>query len=213
MLSTFFACYFLLMANKPEDKNVTTYQEKGYFMKLVILDRDGVINEDSDNYIKSAAEWIPLPGSIEAMARLTQAGYQVAIATNQSGLGRGLFPATALTEMHNKMITLVTEAGGKIDALVWCPHTPDDHCDCRKPAPGLIKQIENELGISAKGAWIIGDSQRDLDAGMAVGCKSALVKTGKGLRTLDKNKSSVNALVFDDLADFVDQLLQNKISE
>ncbi|WP_461537378.1 D-glycero-beta-D-manno-heptose 1,7-bisphosphate 7-phosphatase [Spongorhabdus nitratireducens] len=182
-------------------------------MKLVILDRDGVINQDSDNYVKSAAEWIPLPGSIEAMARLSRAGYQVAIATNQSGLGRGLFPATALTEMHNKMKTLVTKAGGRIDALVWCPHTPDDQCDCRKPAPGLIYQIEQHLGLSAKNAWIVGDSLRDLEAGIAAGCKPVLVKTGKGLRMLEKNSESLNAPVFDDLAQFVDQLLQTEISE
>ena len=182
-------------------------------MKLVILDRDGVINEDSDHYIKSVTEWIPLQGSIEAIARLSQAGYQVAIATNQSGLGRGLFTSEILTAMHNKMITLITEAGGKIDALVWCPHTPDDNCNCRKPAAGLIHQIESNLGVSAKDAWIVGDSQRDLDAGITAGCRPALVRTGKGLRTLEKNKGSVNAWVFDDLADFVDQLLQNKISE
>ncbi len=175
--------------------------------KLIVLDRDGVINFDSDNYIKTVDEWIPLPGSIEALAKLTKAGYKIAIATNQSGISRGYFSLETLNAMHEKMDTLATEAGAKIDYIAFCPHGPDDNCDCRKPLPGLIHQIEKVLNISAKGCYMVGDSLRDLQAGSAADLKPALVLTGKGQRTLKKAEGLEGVPVFDDLNVFVDHLL------
>ena len=177
--------------------------------KLVILDRDGVINHDSDAYVKSAAEWIPIPGSAEAIARLSKAGYQVAVATNQSGLGRGYFSQAVLDQMHHKMNALITAAGGTLDGIFFCPHVPDQNCDCRKPLPGLIHQIQASLDISARGAIMIGDSLRDLQAGQAAGCTPVLVKTGKGLATLSKGTGLEGVAVFDDLAAAVDYLLSS----
>lgn len=150
---------------------------------LVILDRDGVINEDSDAYIKSVAEWHPIAGSIDAIANLSRNGFDIAVATNQSGLGRGLFELDDLEAMHTRMNSLVEEAGGRIAGIFYCPHTPDDNCDCRKPKTGLIDAIERELGQPARGAWFIGDSQRDLDAALARDCVPVLVLTGKGSAT------------------------------
>ena len=171
--------------------------------KLIVLDRDGVINYDSDNYIKTVDEWIPLPGSMEAIGKLTQAGYKIAVATNQSGISRGYFSIETLNAMHDKMTKLADEQGGKFDFIAYCPHGPDDECDCRKPLPGLIHQVETTLGISAKGCYMVGDSLRDLEAGAAAGLKPVLVKTGKGQRTLEKNIGLENALIFDDLASFI----------
>ncbi len=171
--------------------------------KLIVLDRDGVINYDSDNYIKTVDEWIPLPGSMEAIGKLTQAGYKIAVATNQSGISRGYFSIETLNAMHDKMIKLAAEHGGKFEHIAYCPHGPDDHCDCRKPLPGLIHQIESALGVSAKDGYMVGDSLRDLEAGVAAGLKPVLVKTGKGQRTLEKNIGLENALIFDDLASFI----------
>lgn len=177
---------------------------------LVILDRDGVINEDSDAFIKSLDEWRPLPGSIDAIARLSRAGFSVAVATNQSGLGRGLFTLDDLEAMHERLNTLVQEAGGEVAGIFYCPHLPDDGCDCRKPKAGLIDAIERELGESARGAWMIGDSQRDLEAGVARGCVPALVLTGKGAATRAKlagDDAWRNLLVFEDLRAAADALL------
>ena len=181
-------------------------------MALLILDRDGVINQDSDDYVKSADEWIPIPGSIEAMARLSQAGYQIAIATNQSGLGRGYFQQSDLDAMHVKMMRLLDEAGGKLAGIFFCPHTPDANCDCRKPKAGLIAQIEQALNCSAQNAFIVGDSLRDLEAGLLKNCTPLLVKTGKGERTIKKLQDEPVAalndlLIFDDLAASCDFLL------
>ena len=175
--------------------------------KLIVLDRDGVINYDSDDYVKSVDEWIPLPGSMEALAKLTQAGFKVAIATNQSGISRGYFTVATLDAMHQKMLTLASEAGAKIDYIAYCPHGPDDNCDCRKPLPGLIHQIEKALNMSAEGCYMVGDSLRDLQAGQAAGLVPALVLTGKGQRTLDKKNGLHGIDVFDDLNSFVDHLL------
>ncbi len=175
--------------------------------KLVILDRDGVINYDSDEYVKTTDEWIPLPGSIEALGKLTKAGYKIAIATNQSGIARGYFSLETLNNMHKKMVDLATEVGAKIDYIAFCPHGPDDHCDCRKPLPGLIHQIEQALDFSAADCFMVGDSLRDLQAGQAAGLKAALVLTGKGQKTLDKSQGLENVAVFNDLNDFVDHLL------
>ena len=182
-------------------------------MALLILDRDGVINQDSDDYIKSVDEWVAIPGSIEAMARLSQAGYQIAIATNQSGLGRGYFQQSDLDAMHLKMITLLEEAGGKLAGIFFCPHTPDDNCECRKPKAGLIDAIEGALGYSAQNAFIVGDSLRDLEAGLLKGCTPLLVKTGKGERTLNKLANEPVAalselLIFDNLAASCDFLIE-----
>lgn len=155
-------------------------------MKLVILDRDGVINEDSDAFVKSADEFIPIPGSVEAIALLTRHGYEVAIATNQSGLGRGLFDLDDLEAMHRKLDALVEEAGGRVSGIFYCPHAPDDGCACRKPLPGLLDAIAAELHCELAGAPLIGDSQRDLEAGLARGCVPVLVRTGKGEKTAEK---------------------------
>ena len=181
--------------------------------KLIILDRDGVINQDSDDYVKSLEEWIPIEGSCEAIADLCKAGYTIAVATNQSGLARGYFSVDDLEAMHGRMNALVEEAGGEIATIKYCPHGPDDACDCRKPLPGLVDQIEAELGISADGAYFIGDSLRDLQAGLANGCKPALVMTGKGEMTLlkmlttDVEAEIKQAPVYIDLAHFARKLL------
>ncbi|MBU2705995.1 D-glycero-beta-D-manno-heptose 1,7-bisphosphate 7-phosphatase [Zooshikella marina] len=174
--------------------------------KLIILDRDGVINQDSDSYIKTVEEWQPIPGSIEAIAKLSQAGYLITVATNQSGIARGLFSEKTLLAMHEKMLSMVSEAKGKIECIVYCPHGPDDACDCRKPKTGLINQIESTLKTSAINAWLVGDSLRDIEAAEKAGCKPILVKSGKGQRTLTANPA-IKAEIHDDLADFAEALL------
>ncbi len=147
---------------------------------LVILDRDGVINRDSREFIKSADEWLPLPGSIEAIARLSKAGFTVAVASNQSGLARGLFDRGALDSMHRKLQGLVAARGGEVDHIEVCPHGPDDGCDCRKPAPGLYERLARHYGISLDGTPAVGDSLRDLEAAAAAGATPILVRTGNG---------------------------------
>jgi D-glycero-D-manno-heptose 1,7-bisphosphate phosphatase len=150
-------------------------------MKLIILDRDGTINFDRDDFVKSSEQWQPLPGALEAIARLNQAGWHVVVASNQSGLGRGLFDAAALNAMHAKMHKLLAAVGGKIDAVFYCPHTPNDGCDCRKPAPGLLTQILQRYGVDAEDTEVhaVGDSPRDLQAAVASLCQPHLVLTGK----------------------------------
>jgi len=178
-------------------------------VKLIVLDRDGVINEDSDAYVKSLAEWIPIPGSLQAIARLCQAGWTVAVATNQSGLARGKFNATTLDDMHLKMQQLVMEQGGRIDLIVHCPHGPDDGCECRKPKPGLFRTIAEHFSLTdLAGVPVVGDSHRDLHAGMLLGGEPYLVRTGKGLRTLEGTLPP-GTRVFDDLASVVDYLLES----
>ncbi len=152
-------------------------------MGLLILDRDGVINQDSDDYIRSLDEWMPIPGSIEAIASLSKAGYQVAIATNQSGLSRGYFGLEELEAIHSHLCQLVEEQGGEIAGIFYCPHLPDEGCNCRKPATGLLSAIESELGVLVDGSYFIGDSLKDLQAGQAMNCKPVLVLTGKGEKT------------------------------
>ncbi len=177
--------------------------------RLVVLDRDGVINQDSDAYIKSPDEWQPIPGSLEAIARLNAAGYVVAIATNQSGIARGLFDEDTLDAIHNRMHALLAEVGGYIDVLRLCPHGPDDGCDCRKPASGLFHQIESEVGIPLDGVPAIGDSLRDLEAAAGVNAKPILVRTGKGTKTEAALPDSLaDTPVYDDLASAVDALLE-----
>ena len=173
-------------------------------MKLIILDRDGVINEDSDKYIKSADEWRPLKGSPEAIARLSHAGFRVVVATNQSGIGRGLFDMAMLNAMHDKMHKVVAQAGGRIHAVFYCPHKDDDDCACRKPKPGMFVEIAKRFHTDLRGVPVIGDALRDLQAGVAAGAAPALVKTGKGVKTLAASLTEGglpgNTLVFDDLA-------------
>ncbi|TVP50144.1 MAG: D-glycero-beta-D-manno-heptose 1,7-bisphosphate 7-phosphatase [Halomonas sp.] len=175
--------------------------------KLVILDRDGVINHDSDAYIKSLAEWIPYPSSISAIAQLAKAGFTVAIATNQSGIARGYYTEATLHTMHNQLSTLVEAQGGHIAHIAYCPHGPDDQCQCRKPLPGLLLQIQHQLEMdSLAGSWMIGDSLRDIQAGECVGCHTVLVRTGKGANTEAKGIGLEKALIFNDLAEFTDWL-------
>ncbi|MBE0622923.1 MAG: D-glycero-beta-D-manno-heptose 1,7-bisphosphate 7-phosphatase [Burkholderiales bacterium] len=169
-------------------------------MKLVILDRDGVINADSDEYIKSPEEWTPIPGSLEAIARLTQAGFRVVVATNQSGLGRGLFDMATLNAMHNKMHKAVNQLGGRIDAVFFCPHAQDAGCKCRKPQPGMLQEIAERFSIDLAGVPAIGDSLRDLQAASAAGARPILVLTGKGRRTADAGGLPEGTEIHEDLA-------------
>ena len=166
--------------------------------KIILLDRDGVINEDSDAYIKSVNEWIPLPGSMEAIALLTQKGYRIFVITNQSGVGRGYFSLADLEAMHQKMNNLVNAAGGKIEAVYFCPHVPDMGCHCRKPKPGLLRQIAHDEQIELTGVPLVGDSLRDIEAAQQVGAKGILVKTGKGKRMIEKENTE-GILIYDNL--------------
>lgn len=177
-------------------------------MKLIILDRDGVINQDSDDYIKSVEEFIPLPGSLEAIARLSQAGYRVAVATNQSGIARGYYDIPTLNAMHDKLRQMLNSLGGNIEMIAFCPHGPDDNCDCRKPKPGMYLDIARRMELSLKGVPVIGDSLRDLQAAQAVGAQPILVRTGKGERTLAKGDGLEGIPVYDDLAAAVAALLE-----
>ncbi len=168
---------------------------------LVILDRDGVINRDSDEFVKSADEWVPLPGSIETIASLSSAGYTIAVASNQSGLARGLFDEDAMAAMHDKLRNLVAAAGGRVDHIVVCPHSSDDNCNCRKPKPGMYLQIAAHFGVSLQGVPVIGDSLRDLEAATATGAQPMLVRTGNGTTTEELLTDELALVpVFDDLA-------------
>ena len=176
-------------------------------VKLVILDRDGVINHDSDQYIKSPAEWRPLAGSLEAIAKLNQHGYTVAVATNQAGVARGLFDMKTLNAIHQKLHTSAQAAGAHIDAIFFCPHAAEAYCDCRKPRPGMLKSIGQRFDVDLRGVPMVGDSLRDLQAGFEVGCAPYLVRTGKGERTMEKGGLPPGTQVFDNLAGVVDRLL------
>ena len=178
-------------------------------MKLIILDRDGVINEDSDDYIKSPDEWIPIPGSLDAIARLNHAGYLVAIASNQSGIARGYFSLETLAAMSVKMNDLLSPLGGRIDAMLFCPHGPKDGCDCRKPRPGLLTEIGNRFQTSLANVVFVGDNINDIKAAQAAGAKPVLVKTGKGRQTVSQisENNIMNIPVYNDLADVADSIL------
>lgn len=184
-------------------------------MKLIILDRDGVINQDSDDYVKSADEWEPIPGSIEAIAALSKAGYTVAVATNQSGISRGYFDEYELAAMHQKMCALVEEQGGQISGVFFCPHGPDDNCECRKPKIGLIEQIECEFGTNVKQLPFVGDSAKDVMCAKLAGCTPILVRTGKGEMTLAQCGESelAGVTVYKNLKEFADTLLQARSSQ
>nr|WP_319564099.1 D-glycero-beta-D-manno-heptose 1,7-bisphosphate 7-phosphatase [uncultured Rhodoferax sp.] len=182
-------------------------------IKLVILDRDGTINQDSAEFIKSADEWMPLPGALEAIARLNHAGWHVVVASNQSGLGRGLFEVSDLNEIHAKMHSMLAAVGGRIDAVFYCPHSPNEECRCRKPDTGLFEQISDRYGFGIKGVPTVGDSARDVVAGAAAGCEPHLVLTGKA--AVYKGRSlpdsfPPNTYVHHDLSAFVDFLLDRE---
>ncbi len=169
-------------------------------MKLIILDRDGVINHDSDAYIKSPDEWRALPGSLQAIARLAKGGWRITVATNQSGVARGLFDLATLGAIHTKMHQAVGEAGGRIDAVFFCPHGPDHNCPCRKPSPGLYREILGRFRVEPRNVVVVGDSLRDLQAAEAAGCRGYLVLTGKGQRTQREGGLPAGTQVRADLA-------------
>ena len=177
-------------------------------IKLIILDRDGVVNYDSDQFIKSPDEWRPIPGSLDAIARLNQAGFKVVLATNQSGVGRGLFDMAMLNTIHDKMNKVLAQAGARIDALFFCPHAAESDCGCRKPKPGMFQEIGERFNISLAGVPCIGDSLRDLQAAAEVGGQPILVLTGKGRLTQEKGSIPENTLVFADLSEAVKYLIQ-----
>jgi len=168
--------------------------------RYVLLDRDGVINHDSDEFIKSPEQWLPIEGSLEAIALFNAHGYKIVVVTNQSGLARGLFDAAMLEKIHAKMQRMTEEKGGKIDAIYFCPHGPDDNCNCRKPKPGLLEAFAADYHVNLSGIAVVGDSLRDLQAAQAVGASPILVKTGKGRQTLHNNPN-LNIPVFENLYD------------
>ncbi len=181
--------------------------------KWIILDRDGVINIDSDDYIKSPKEWEPIPGSLEAIAKLNWAGYHIAIASNQSAIAKGLLTDKRLEAIHKKMEKALFGVGGHIDGFFYCSHNPEDNCLCRKPKTGLFDAIADEFKISFKNVLAIGDSLRDIQAAKAAGCTAILVRTGKGEKTLKDNPNHpdlVNVTVYDDLAAAATAILTTK---
>lgn len=180
-------------------------------MKLIILDRDGVINQDSDDYIKSPDEWIPIPGSLDAIARLNHAGYSVAIASNQSGIARGYFSLETLAAMNVKMNEMLSQLGGRIDAMFFCPHGPKDGCDCRKPRPGMLTDIGNRFQAELGDVMFVGDNINDVKAAKAAGARPVLVRTGKGEQTVGiLAKNRINGIpVYDDLAGFANSMLED----
>ena len=178
--------------------------------KLVILDRDGVINHDSDDFIKTPDEWLPIDGSLEAIARLNYHGYTVVVATNQSGLARKLFDIDALASIHEKMYELLEKAGGQVDAVFYCPHGPNDGCTCRKPKPGMLLDIGQRYNISLKDTWFIGDSVRDIEAAISANAMPILVRTGKGEKAekILQSEGKKDVPVYEDLAAAVDAIVQ-----
>ncbi len=179
-------------------------------MKLIILDRDGTINADSDDFVKTPDEWQPLPGALEAIARLNHAAWHVVVASNQSGLGRGLFDVASLNAIHTKMHKMLAAVGGRVDAVFYCPHSPEEQCTCRKPLPGLFEQIGSRFGVPLKGVPTAGDSLRDLQAGAAAGCEPHLVLTGKSAQFAGGGQPvglPVGTQLHRDLPAFVDFIL------
>jgi D-glycero-D-manno-heptose 1,7-bisphosphate phosphatase len=175
--------------------------------RLIVLDRDGVINHDSEQFIKSPEEWRPIPGSLEAIARLNHAGFRVVVATNQSGVGRGLYDMATLNAIHEKMHRALAHVGGRIDAVFFCPHTADSKCECRKPKPGMLHEIGDRFGVEMTGVPLVGDGVRDLKAAEAIGAQPMLVLTGKGEKTLRDGGFPKNTVIFPDLAFAVSALL------
>ena len=175
-------------------------------MKLVILDRDGTINHDSDRHIRSPEEWRPIKGSIEAIARLTQAGYRIVVATNQSGIARGYFNTRTLFEIHEALQRAAAQAGGRVDAFFFCPHAADSACACRKPQPGMLVEAARRFNVSPEDTYMVGDARRDVEAAAAAGAKPVLVLTGKGRKTKEEGKLPAGTQVFADLAAFAEHL-------
>lgn len=180
---------------------------------IIILDRDGVINEDSDAYIKSPQEWHPIPGSLEAIAALCKSGHTIVVATNQSGVGRGLYSLETLEHIHQKMRQAVIKLGGRIDRIYYCPHHPDEECGCRKPKSGMIRAILADYQVTGQSCIVVGDSLRDLQAGAAVGCQLALVKTGKGQQTLTESYDFSQVMICDNLLDFLNNIRTESASD
>jgi len=180
---------------------------------VVVLDRDGVINEDSPDFIKSPDEWHAIPGSLSAIAKLREAGLAVAIATNQSGVGRGLFSFETLWDIHRKMLAEIQASGGYVTRIFFCLHTPEDNCDCRKPKPGLLYQIAEHFACPFEHMILIGDAARDLQAAEAVGARAILVRTGKGIQTEQELGGKVSLEIYDDLSAAVTALLADRIRE
>lgn len=174
-----------------------------------MLDRDGVINLDSVHFIKSTSEWIPISGSLEAVALLNQSGYRVAIATNQSGISRGLFDMVTLNAIHDKMHRALAQLGGRIDAIFYCPHSAEDNCTCRKPKPGMMEEIGSRFGVDLKAVPIVGDALRDLQAGAVLGMQPMLVRTGKGEETLAAGGLPEDTLIFANLAEAVQHIISS----
>jgi D-glycero-D-manno-heptose 1,7-bisphosphate phosphatase len=194
------AAAFKLSAVAPFSSDASSSSASARQQKLIVLDRDGVINHDSDQFIKSPDEWTPIPGSLEAIARLNQAGYRVVVATNQSGIGRGLFDISMLNAIHNKMHRALAQAGGRIDAVFFCPHSGDSQCECRKPRAGMLQEIGRRFGVDLTGVPALGDSLRDLQAAETVGAQPMLMLTGKGEKTLREGGFPVNTVIVPDLA-------------
>lgn len=179
--------------------------------KLIILDRDGVINHDSSEYIKSPDEWLPIAGSLEAIAHLNRAGYHVVIATNQSGIARGYYDLETLDRIHEKLVDELAQVGGYVDEIFFCPHHPEDKCNCRKPKPGLFYQIQEKYKIDLKNVFFIGDSLSDMQVAREVGCRPILVLTGKGVKTLAENPELREILSFANLAVAAEYVLQVEV--
>ncbi len=179
-------------------------------MALIILGRDGVINHESDDFIKSPAEWEPIEGSLEAIARLNHAGYRVVVITNQSGIAKGLLDAETLNRIHSKMRRMLAQVGGKIEAILFCPHGPDDECDCRKPQDGSYAELSHRLRINLEGVPAVGNSKKDIGAARSVGAKPILVRTGRGAKT-EMAGLSDDVAVYDDLAAVATALLEPSV--
>ncbi len=176
-------------------------------MKLIILDRDGVINEDSDNYIKSPDEWVPIPGSLESIGKLSKNDFKVIIITNQSGIGRKIFPIEMLHAIHKKMNMHLSQFGGLIDGIFFCPCTPEKNCNCRKPKSGLYNDVSNRFQISLKNVFCVGDKITDIQAADNAGAIPILVRTGKGKEEIDGGLIPKHIAIYDDLASFVNKII------
>lgn len=179
-------------------------------MSFIILDRDGVINYDSDEYIKSPDEWLPIPRSLEAIAQLNRSGYQVLVATNQSGIGRGYYDFDTLDLIHEKLMRELASVGGYIQEIFFCPHHPDDNCPCRKPKSGMFRQMQKKYPINMAETFFIGDSFVDVQAAQTMGCTPILVMTGKGESEITKHPELTAVTIRSDLAEAVEFVLAQK---
>jgi D-glycero-D-manno-heptose 1,7-bisphosphate phosphatase len=177
-------------------------------MQILVLDRDGVINYDSDYYIKSPEEWIPIPGSIEAIARLTKRGVKIVVVTNQSGVNRGLYSEAMLTKIHEKMLNMIEAAGGKIEKIYYCPHRPEEKCYCRKPNPGMLEEVMRDFNSTKEELVYVGDSEKDYEAAKAAGCNFVLVRTSNGKQTEKALKDKAKIKVFDNLNQLTEFLFE-----